>query len=135
MSQEFQTLFVPEGASVGVAVRVVGGGAKELLIELGGGEVAQGVVKCEIDNLRLLVALVQFLLVKLGLVAAAEAVRQFALGYFTFCSFLAGLGRKFEYLRVLFEDLLTWEWICPIKVATRKIRDPTWLRAMTSKTV
>ena len=54
---------------------MVGRGAKELLIELGGGEVAQGVVKCEIDNLRLLVALVQFLLVKLGLVAAAEAVR------------------------------------------------------------
>ena len=80
------SIFVPEGASVGVAVRVVGRGAKELLIELGGGEVAQGVVKCEIDNLRLLVALVQFLLVKLRLVAAAEAVRQVALGYFTFCS-------------------------------------------------
>ena len=30
----FFSLFVPEGTSVGVAVGVVGGGAKELLIEL-----------------------------------------------------------------------------------------------------
>ena len=83
MSREFQTLFVPEGASVGVAERVVGRGAKELLIELGGGEVTQGVVKCEVDNLWLLVALVHFLWVELGLVAAAEAVRQCALRYNT----------------------------------------------------
>ena len=38
-------------------------------------------------------------------------------------------------IRFLFEDLWTWDWFCPIKAATRKIRDPTWLRAMTSKTV
>ena len=86
--------YLPEGASVGVAVRVVGWGAKELLIELGGGEVTQGVVKCEIDNLRLLVSLIHFLLVKLGLVTAAEAVRQFAFRYNAFWSFRTGLGEK-----------------------------------------
>ena len=73
---------------------MVGRSAKELLIELGGGEVTQGVVKCKIDNLRLLVALLDFCLVKHGLVAAAEAVRQFALGYNTSGSFRAGLGEK-----------------------------------------
>ena len=83
MSQEFQTLFVPEGASVGVAVCVVGRGAKELLVELGVCEGTQGVVKCEIDNLWLLVALVHFLLIKHSLVPAAEAVRQRALRYNT----------------------------------------------------
>ena len=73
---------------------VVGGGAEELLIELCRGEVAQGVVKCEEDNLWLLVALVNFLLYKFSLVTAAEAVRQFAQGYITFGSFRAGLGEK-----------------------------------------
>ena len=95
MSQGFQTLFLPEGASVGVAVRVVGRGAKELLIELCRSEVTQRVVKCEIDNLRLLVFLLHFCLVKNSLVAAAEALRQFALGYNTSGSFGAGLGEKF----------------------------------------
>merc|ERR1719234_1064138 len=82
----------PEGTSVGVAVRVVGGGAEELLIELCRGEVAQGVVECEVDNLRFLVALLNFLLDKFSLVSAAEAIRQFALGYNTFGSFGTGLG-------------------------------------------
>ena len=74
---------------------VVGGGAEELLIELRRGEVAQGVVKSEVDNLWLLVALLHFLMVKLSLVAAAEAVRQFAHGYITFGSFRTGLGETF----------------------------------------
>ena len=90
------SLFVPEGTSVGVAVGVVGGGAEELLIELRRGEVAQGVVECEVDNLWLLVALLHFLLDKFSLVSAAEAIRQFALRYNTFGSFGAGLGETFR---------------------------------------
>ena len=88
------SLFVPEGAPVGVAVSVVGGGTKELLIELRRGEVAQGVVKCEVDNLWLLVALLNFLLDKFSLISAAEAVWQFARRYITFGSFRTGLGEK-----------------------------------------
>ena len=90
------SLFVPEGAPVGVAVSVVGGGTEELLIELRRGEVAQGVVKSEEDNLWLLVALLHFLLDKFSLVSAAEAIRQFAHGYITFGSFRAGLGRNLD---------------------------------------
>ena len=88
------SLFVPEGTSIGVAVGVVGGGAEELLIELRRGEVAQGVVKCEVDNLWLLVTLLHFLLDKFSLISAAEAVWQFARRYITFGSFRTGLGEK-----------------------------------------
>ena len=84
---------------------MVGRGSEQLLIELCRRGVAEGVVKCEVNNLRLLVALVHFLSVNLGLVATAEAVGQLARGHVTFWSFRAGLGGKNFNVMKLFKEL------------------------------